>query len=276
MVDVVIPTYSRRELTIEAVASVLRQSYAKFSLFIIEDGSDNLSKADFSDERIFYHRLEKNQGPSYCRNYGASLGKSKYIAFLDSDDLWHSDKLKLQVQDLEERSLKWAHTNEAWFRYGVEIKQKRIHKKQGGFLGSRMFKRCLISPSTVIFNRFFWESQEQFLEHFRVAEDYELWMRLNLEKPIGYLEDALTIKRAGTWQQLSTTPLIDHYRILSLHRLLRNNAQQLREKDLYEACLKEALEKLDRVILGAQKHLNPRLNKYLGWKKVLERKQTLP
>jgi glycosyltransferase involved in cell wall biosynthesis len=100
-ISVIIPTYNRAHLLPRAVESVLRQTFQDFELIIIDDGStDNTKEAieEFQkkDKRIkyFYH---KNAGPSSARNLGIKNSIGKYIAFLDSDDVWLPEKLEKQV-----------------------------------------------------------------------------------------------------------------------------------------------------------------------------------
>lgn len=269
MVDVVITTYKRPKLTLEAIDSVLKQSYDNLRIFVIEDGSDELASTLPSDKRIIYQRLEKNQGPSYGRNLGASLGDAEYVAFLDSDDLWQPSKLEKQIAHLERNDENYIHTNEKWFRHGQEVKQRSRHRKQGGKFIERSFELCLISPSSVLFRRQFWQSHGGFLPHFRVAEDYELWLRLNFEFEIAYLDEPLTIKRAGDWPQLSSNYLLDHYRVLALHRFYRLFKNHSGFAPVGPAFVKSLLKKVDILIKGAKKyHHVEKLNQYQRWQMV--------
>ena len=279
LVDVVIPVYNRDHLLLECIHSVINQTYEHLSVYVIEDGSDLAAKyfssnnnQTFSKNKksISYIRLNTNHGVSYCRNLGASLGKGHYIAFLDSDDQWDTCKIYRQLEYLKNNpEYKWIHTNEIWQRDGEVITQKKEHKKEGGQFINRLFKRCLISPSSVMFNRSFFESCGGFLHHFPIAEDYELWLRLNLKNPIAFVDEPLTIKRAGNWNQLSRTPEIDKWRVLALHRLYRMYKSDPDFICYFETWKTELIKKTQILIKGAEKYGHfQKLQRYQNWLKV--------
>lgn len=100
MVSVVIPYYNRRECIITCLESVLNQTYRNLEVIIVDDGSKESAEdilAPYLGERVRYHRYMPNRGPSHARNVGVSLARGEYIAFQDSDDLWHPNKLELQM-----------------------------------------------------------------------------------------------------------------------------------------------------------------------------------
>lgn len=105
IVSVVMPAYNCEKYIGEAIRSVLAQS-VPLELIIIEDssgdGTGDVIRGFLPDERITYICNEKNAGVAASRNKGIELAKGKYIAFLDSDDYWTSDKLKRQVDFMED------------------------------------------------------------------------------------------------------------------------------------------------------------------------------
>lgn len=106
LVSVIIPTYNRAHLIKRSVESVLNQTYKNLELIIVDDGSTDNTKEvidSFNDKRIVYVKQE-NQGACAARNKGIDTAKGKYVAFQDSDDVWHLDKLKIQVQKLKEKN----------------------------------------------------------------------------------------------------------------------------------------------------------------------------
>jgi len=262
----------------EAVDSVLNQSYPYIKIYIIEDGSTDFSvywKKLKNHPHVHYVRLNQNQGVSFCRNLGADLGSSPYIAFLDSDDLWDSEKLAKQIEYMELNPLvQWSHTNETWKRNGEHIHQKKEHKMEGGSIITKLMERCLISPSTVLFKRPFFSEHGKFLNHFRIAEDYELWLRLNIHFPIGHINSPLATKRAGTWSQLSSTLEIDRFRVLALHRfyrLYKNDPAFLQIEQQWREII---LKKINILIKGGTKYSSRYLKKYHCWKTVFEISRT--
>jgi len=106
-VSVIIPTYNRAHLVGRAIQSVLNQTYKDFELIIVDDGStDNTKEAvkEFQkkDKRIRYIRHKENKGGSATRNTGIRVANGEYIAFLDSDDEWLSEKLERQIGFFEQ------------------------------------------------------------------------------------------------------------------------------------------------------------------------------
>ncbi len=98
LVSVIIPTYNRASLVVEAVDSVLAQSFRNLELIVIDDGSTDetgVRLAAYGD-RLRYNRQERS-GVSAARNRGLALACGEWVAFLDSDDLWQPKKLEVQV-----------------------------------------------------------------------------------------------------------------------------------------------------------------------------------
>ena len=103
-VSVVIPTYNRGPLVLEAVESVLAQTVPPLEIIVVDDGSndDTRDRLRRYMTRIMYCH-QTNQGVSVARNQGIRKARGEFIAFLDSDDVWHPRKLELQLQVFEER-----------------------------------------------------------------------------------------------------------------------------------------------------------------------------
>ncbi len=101
LVSVILPTYNRASLLVEAMESVLRQTYPHLELIVVDDGSTDDTAQQvhrFADPRIRYLRLDANRGVSHARNRGLQEARGELIAFQDSDDLWAPDKLARQVR----------------------------------------------------------------------------------------------------------------------------------------------------------------------------------
>lgn len=102
-VSVVIPTYNRSDKVGSAIESVLAQRFSDFEVIVVDDGSSDdtgkILKESFGD-RIRYF-AQANQGASVARNKGIAEARGEWIAFLDSDDLWETEKLEWQFKALE-------------------------------------------------------------------------------------------------------------------------------------------------------------------------------
>ena len=117
MISVIMPLYNNEKYVIEAIQSVINQTYKDWELIIINDASTDNSKEIVQrflhkqlDSRIKFIDLENNKGVSFTRNLGIKEAKGEYISFLDSDDLWDKEFLKLSYLKLKE-NYKFVYTN---------------------------------------------------------------------------------------------------------------------------------------------------------------------
>jgi len=111
MVSVVIPYYNSAGTIINSLESAVEQTFTDFEIILVDDGSNDNTHVIVDDyikknEKIhFKHYYQKNAGPSEARNMGISKSDAEYIAFLDSDDAWVSNKLEIQMRLLAENEI---------------------------------------------------------------------------------------------------------------------------------------------------------------------------
>ncbi len=243
MVSVIIPVYNRRELVLQAVSSVLGQSWGDLEIILADDGStDGLDEAVIPycrDHRLRYIPLEHHGYPGAVRNRGAEHARGDWIAFLDSDDLWLPEKLQHQMElSMTRPELQCIHCTEIWLRGEQVISQRTQRHRREGYLFSDSLKKCIIGPSTVIIRRNLYELLDGFREDMVVAEDYELWLRLTAREEVGYVHQPLVVKRAGYGgDQLSERyGQIEVFRIQGLLDLLNTGWLKERPGKREEAC----------------------------------------
>ena len=115
LVSIIMPSYNTARFLDETIASVLNQTYTNWELIIVDDCSsdntDEVVQKYLSDERIKYLKNEKNSGAAVSRNRALLEAKGKWIAFLDSDDIWNEDKLEKQITFMEENGYHFSYTN---------------------------------------------------------------------------------------------------------------------------------------------------------------------
>jgi glycosyltransferase involved in cell wall biosynthesis len=103
-VSIIMPVYNAENFITESISSVLNQSFTNFTLIVIDDGSTDSSVSlikKFNDQRIKLY-LIANSGVAAARNFGISkTSNSEYIAFIDADDIWHAEKLNLQIKKIK-------------------------------------------------------------------------------------------------------------------------------------------------------------------------------
>ena len=107
LVSVIIPTYNRSNFLRMSISSVLKQSFRDFELIVVDDCSpDDTPQVinSINSHKVNYIRHNANKGESESRNTGIKIAESKYIAFLDDDDEWLSDKLSKQIEIIEQQN----------------------------------------------------------------------------------------------------------------------------------------------------------------------------
>lgn len=229
--SVIIPTYNRSDLLLRAVGSVIKQTRGPREIIIVDDGSlDNTrthvnSLKKESSIPIVYMRQE-NRGPAAARNRGIEKSVSSYIAFLDSDDHWHKNKIKTQFNELSgQKNCRISHTRETWFRRGKHLNQKRIHEPADGYIFERCLSLCCVGMSTVMLKKTIFDDYDCFDEKLLCCEDYDFWLRVAVSEPFLLIDAPLTIKEGGRSDQVSFKHRIgmDKYRIYALVKLLATN-----------------------------------------------------
>lgn len=224
LVSVIIPTYNRWPMIAEAVQSVLAQTFEAFELIVVDDGSiDNTARRLSSSDSRLKIFSQPHAGVAAARNAGVAISLGKYIAFLDSDDLWSPAKLEIQADFMERNSgVHICQTQEIWIRGGVRVNPKARHRKPSGDIFRRSLELCLISPSAVMMTKelFYWVGG--FDESFPVCEDYDLWLRIAARHPVFLIDTPLATKRGGHADQLSRSVWgMDRFRVLAIAKLLR-------------------------------------------------------
>ncbi|MGC9195582.1 MAG: glycosyltransferase family 2 protein [Syntrophobacteraceae bacterium] len=258
MISVIIPTFNRARLLIEAVNSVLDQKdlHEKIEVIVVDDGStDNTAQALAPlAGKIDYIRRE-HSGVSGARNLGIMRSHGEWIAFLDSDDLWLAQKLSRQMQFFSDHpDVFICQTQEVWIRNGSRINPRKYHRKPSGNCFSLLLQRCLVSPSAVVIHKKVFDFSGLFDESLPACEDYDLWLRIGCYFPLGLVDAPLVIKRGGHPDQLSaTTGNLDRYRIEAIVKSItsgRLSAEQV------EAAKKSLEEKCGVYCKGCRKHEN--------------------
>ena len=246
-VSIVIPTYNRLELLKRAIASIEAQTYTNYELIIVDDASDDGTREYLLELEHDAIVLSENQGVSHARNRGAGLAQGECIAFLDSDDCWHEDKLKEQVAFHKQNAeVKCSFGQEQWFRFKQQVKRpKKYHANEIVFFND-LLEFTFIGPSSIMIQRDIFHSLKGFDENLRICEDFDLWLRLSKLTPM-YLASAVTIyKHAGEHSQLSASVLLlEPSRVEAL----------MKHKDdkVVQQVIKKKLEVIKK---GAEKHQN--------------------
>lgn len=157
LVSIITPVYNAERFLSETIKSVKEQTYKNWELLLVDDCSkDNSAKIikefNRTDDRIKYIKLEKNSGASISRNTGIKNAKGRFIAFVDSDDLWEPEKLEIQISYMLEKKLGFTFTS---YRYMKEngVKTNKVAKAPFKINYNGLLKNTIIGCSTVVIDK---------------------------------------------------------------------------------------------------------------------------
>ena len=196
-ISVVIPSYNRAHTIVKAIESVQSQSYPVDEIIIVDDSStDNTGQIvkSIDDDRIKYFYLEKNNGAAGARNYGVSQTRNDIIAFLDSDDVWHHDKIEKQIALKNENPhLRLIYT--AYVRIydsSEEIYPDMSGKTrlEGDMLSQILFENTVGTP-TILMEKSLFDEIKGFDVALRSLEDWDLTIRAAKKTSFGFVPEVL-------------------------------------------------------------------------------------
>lgn len=185
LVSIILPTYNRAELVCEAARSVLNQTFRRWELLIIDDGSTDATRQvlrGLADARIQIIEQEHTRNPALLRNLAAGRAKGDYLAFLDSDDQWLPEKLDVQLRALRAApGCRWSYSDVHLIdAAGREIPREGypVWKTVGGsILKPLLVHEAVIACPTVLCEASLFREARGFDASLLFCEDYDLWLR---------------------------------------------------------------------------------------------------
>lgn len=204
LVSIIMPSYNTAPYIRETIQSVLNQTYQNWELIIVDDCStDNTDEvvASINDNRIRYLKNEKNIGAALSRNRALREAKGRWIAFLDSDDLWMPEKLEKQISFMEKNGYSFSYTNYEEIdiegkESGVRVTGPKKVTKTG------MFNYCWLGCLTVMY-----DSKKIGLiqiEDIKKNNDYAIWLKVCKKVDCYLLNEYLGKYRKGRAGSVST------------------------------------------------------------------------
>lgn len=271
-VSVIIPTHNRKGFLQTALQSVLSQDHP-LEVIVVDDGSaDGTREAITTDDSRLRYLRQDNRGPAAARNTGIKNASFDLIAFLDSDDRFAKDKLRLQAAAMASvPEFLVSHTDEIWYRRGKHLNQKKKHRKMHGDIFARSLSLCVVGMSTVMARRRLFDEIGLFDESLPCCEDYDLWLRAGCRYPFLLVDAPLTIKEGGREDQVSVRYRVgmDRFRIRSLLGLLQSGILTAEQQRLAAA---ELVSKCKIYGNGCEKH--GRRQEGLGYLALAQRWQS--
>ena len=221
-ISIIIPTYNRGYTILESIKSVLNQTYQNIEILIIDDGSNDNTKdliLNLVDSRIKYIKLKKNKGSSFARNIGIQKASGKYISFLDSDDIYHQDKLEKQYINLIMNNADFdfckvsLYINETNFViFPNIIQEKNINKS--GYTYELCVHGNFISTQAILVKKSYIKKY-LFDNNFPRLQDYDLVLRMVPNLKVSYTNQILVdLKRSNDSIGNSDEKYIDSLKLI--------------------------------------------------------------
>lgn len=216
LVSIVMPSYNTGRFIAESIRSVLAQTYENWELLIVDDCSPDDTDAvvaRFDDPRIKYIKQEKNSGAAVARNRALAEAKGKWIAFLDSDDLWEPEKLCKQIAFMQRGGYHFSYTNYAEMDEASRPNGKSVTgPKRISKLG--MYAYCWPGCLTVMYDA-------EAVGLIQIADikknnDYAMWLKVSRKADCYLLDETLSSyrKRSGSISNHGYVALVKwHYRL---------------------------------------------------------------
>lgn len=179
LISVIMPAYNAEKYIGQAIESVIAQTFGNWELLIIDDASSDATAriaCDYAerDERIRVYKKPENSGVANSRNLGFEKAGGEWIALLDSDDVWYSEKLEKQLELTKRSGAEIIYcAYEMIDESGNKISDFSVPESADY---SYMLKRCVLSCSTVLLARETIQENRFSTEYYH--EDYALWLKL--------------------------------------------------------------------------------------------------
>ena len=184
LISIIIPYYKKKKFFQKTIKSVLKQTHKNFEIILIYDDVDKteLPFVKFILRKVKNVKIivnKKNLGAGYSRNIGIKKSNSRLIAFLDSDDTWHKDKLKKQIKFMKMKKVDFSFTDYLIIDKN-EKKIKKIIRAPKTITYQKLLFSCDIGLSTVMINSRLLKKEK--FPNLKTKEDYLLWIKLSKKK----------------------------------------------------------------------------------------------
>ena len=180
LVTIIIPYYKKKDYIKDTLISIIRQSYKKLEIIIInDDDSENhkyLEKLKSLDKRIILLKNNMHIGVGLSRNAAIKISRGKYLAFCDADDLWDRFKIEKQIHYMSSKNVNFTYTS-----FNIIDKHNKIigERRARPFTKfSNLIKSCDIGLSTVIIKKKIIDTHKIYFQNIKTKEDYIFWLQL--------------------------------------------------------------------------------------------------
>jgi len=192
--SVIIPTFNRLSLLKETLDSVRQQTFRDFEIIVVNDGCTDGTGEWLRSQPDLRIVEQKNSGIADSRNNGANVAKARWLAFLDHDDLWAPDKLRIQCQYLKQNP-DVCLASARHVRLGKRYRTPRSLTWIKGDLLVKEFSESFIHTSSVMIRRDVFEKIGGFPVQYRFADEFDVWLKIAAAYPIAHVEMPLVFIR---------------------------------------------------------------------------------
>lgn len=194
LISVIVPTFNRLSLLQETIQSVRAQSFRDFEIIVVDDGSTDGTLEWLRSQADLHVVSQPNQGIATSRNNGAARARGMWLAFLDHDDLWAVDKLKIQVEYLRENP-EIALVAARHVRLASRFRDTKAPKWIKGDLFVKVYSESFIHTSSVMIRKDVFEKIGGFPPQYRFADEFHVWLAIARDYPIAYVDRPLVFIR---------------------------------------------------------------------------------
>ena len=243
LVSIVMPSYNTADYIEKAINSVLAQTYENWELIIIDDCyTDNTDEVieRFSDDRIRYLKNIKNSGAAASRNRALKEAKGKWIAFLDSDDLWKPEKLEHQISFMKKNQFYFSYTDYEEIDKNGKLTGVYV-TGPGKITKIGMFNYCWPGCLTVMY-----DAEKVGLvqiSNIKKNNDYAMWLKICKKVDCYLLRESLAEYRKGRSGSISTH---NYLTLIKWHFKLFREVEK-------QNCILSAINTIRNLIFGLYK-----------------------
>jgi teichuronic acid biosynthesis glycosyltransferase TuaG len=226
LISIITPLYNNVNFIEACIDSVILQTHVNWEMIIVDDRStdgsyEKVLKLASKDNRIKVYQLECNSGAGVARNYAIENSVGSFIAFLDSDDLWHPDKLKIQLEIMINSKAVFSHTSYGYILKNGSYSSKIFKVSDKPVSYNDLLKRTEISCLTAMYD--VRQLGKIYMPNLSRKQDYALWLYI---LSLGYT--SLPINQVLAWyRQVIGSNTSSKLSLIYKHYLFLRNNQNL-------------------------------------------------
>lgn len=181
VVSIITPVYNSEKYLDDTLGSVLNQTYSDWEHILVEDCSTDKSREildrwSAKDSRIRVIYNDQNRGAGYSRNLAIERARGRYIAFLDSDDIWDKNKLEIQISFMQQNNAAFCHTSYGYIDEAGHDTLRPLRVSSKPVTYQMLLRRTEISCLTAVYDASI--LGKCYMTEHRLKQDYALWLAI--------------------------------------------------------------------------------------------------